>query len=128
MKRLLPLLFTIAFVAFLLMVVAVADRGEGARWWWFLDRIPFGDKLGHLGLIGMLSLCCNVSFPPKRRDGYRRFMTTTTLVLLVLVSAEEIAQAFKPHRSCDPLDWIVDLLGLAAGQVAAAWIRARVFS
>ena len=128
MKRLLPHLFTTSFVIFLLLVVAVADRGEGARWWSFLDRVPYGDKFGHVGLIGVLSFCCNLSFPSRQRSGIRRFVSTTTLVLLVLVTAEEIAQAYNPHRTCDLLDWLADLVGLGAGQAAAAWIRRRFFS
>ncbi len=123
MKRHIPLILAILFAAFVIAVIGVADRGEGDRWWGFLNRIAYGDKFGHLGLVGMLSFLCNLGFPPRRRDGYRRFITTTTLVLLALLTGEEIAQAFKPNRSCDFLDWVADLCGSYLGQTAAAFLR-----
>lgn len=115
------------FVAFLLCVLTIANRGEGGNWWGFLTAIPFGDKLGHLGLMGGLSLLCNLAFPPQRTDSYRRFITTTTLVILIIISVEEVAQAFIPTRTCDWFDWLADLVGLFSGQVLAAGIRRRFF-
>lgn len=125
MKRPIAIAAAIGFVLFMITIVIIADRGEGGRWWGFLEHIPFGDKLGHLGLMGTLSLLCNVAFPPRRFSGFRRFLTTTTLVLLVLVTLEEVAQAFLPHRSCDALDWLADLAGLAIGQWLAAVLRMK---
>ncbi len=111
------------FIAFLLVVVSIANRGEGGNWWAFLGRIPYGDKLGHVGLMGGLSFLCNLAFPPRRRDSYRRFITTTSLVILVIVSAEELTQAFIPTRTCDLFDWLADVVGITAGQLLAARLR-----
>lgn len=111
------------FIAFLLVVVSIANRGEGGNWWAFLGRIPYGDKLGHVGLMGGLSFLCNLAFPPRRRDSYRRFIPTTSLVILVIVSAEELTQAFIPTRTCDLFDWLADVVGITAGQLLAARLR-----
>lgn len=119
LKRRISAALAVSFALFLLAITLIADSGDGDRWWGFIHRIPHGDKLGHLGLMGMLAFLCNLGFPPRRTDGYRRIITTTTLVLLVLLTAEEITQAFKPHRTCDLMDWLADLLGLALGQTAA---------
>ena len=51
----------LAFIAFMITIITIADRGEGSRWWGFIERIPYGDKVGHLGLIGTLSLLCNLA-------------------------------------------------------------------
>jgi polysaccharide biosynthesis protein VpsQ len=118
MQRL-PIVFALLFGLFLLAITFIADRGDGGRWWGFVDQIPYGDKAAHLVLMGMLAFLCNLGFPPRRDDGYRRIITTTSLVLLALLTADEIAQAFKPHRTCDPMDWLADLLGLTLGQMAA---------
>ena len=121
-------LFAVAFIAFLILVIIIADRGEGGKWWAFLEHIPFGDKVGHLGLIGTLSLLCNLAFHPRQPGWLPGWITFVTLVLLVILSGEEIAQAFIPHRTCDLFDWLADLAGLAAGQTAALWMRARLFA
>lgn len=117
----------VAFIVFLILVIIIADRGEGEKWWSFIDHIPYGDKVGHLGLIGTLSLLCNLAFHPRQPGWLPRWITLVTLILLVILSGEEIAQAFIPHRTCDIFDWLADLAGLATGQVAALWMRKRLF-
>lgn len=109
----------LAFGLFIIAVIIIADRGEGGTWWPFLHCIPFGDKLGHIGLFGTLSLLCNLAFPKFRLRFLPRLITATTFVLLILISLEEIAQAFIPARTCDLLDWFADVAGLALGQCAA---------
>ena len=122
-KQKLPLLAALAFIVFLIGVIVIADRGEGNAWWAFLDRIPYGDKAGHLGLIGTLSLLCNLAFRPQPPGFLPRWITLTTLVLFLVLSLEEVAQAFIPTRTCDFYDWLADLAGLAAGQVLAGQLR-----
>ncbi len=62
------------FIAFLIAAVVIADHGQGAQWWPFINRISFGDKLGHLGLFGTLGFLCNLAFP-SQRVRYIRFIT-----------------------------------------------------
>jgi hypothetical protein len=114
-----------AFIILLIAIIVIADRGEGSRWWAFIDVIPCGDKFGHLFLIGTLSLLCNLAIPARPTAWLPRFITLTTLVLLILLSLEELAQAFIPTRNCDFFDWLADLAGLALGQ-AAAGLLARM--
>ena len=109
----------LGFILFLLAVVVIANRGEGNHWWPFLSRIPYGDKAGHVGLFGALSLLCNLAFPNRRPNRLPAFITKTTLVLLIIISLEELSQAFLPTRSLDLFDWLADLLGLALGQTLA---------
>jgi VanZ family protein len=127
MKRVLALSAALIFITFFITIIVIADRGEGDRWWGFIHQIPFGDKVGHLGLIGTLSLLCNLAFSSGKPAGRSRFITRATLILLVLLTLEELAQAFLPHRTCDLFDWLADLAGLALGQIAATWILSRMF-
>lgn len=113
------------FIILLISIIVIADRGEGCRWWPFIGRIPYGDKVGHIVLIGTLSLLCNLAIHPRPCAGLPRFITLTTLVLLVLLSLEELAQAFIPTRTCDLFDWLADLAGLALGQSAATGLLTR---
>jgi VanZ family protein len=115
------LALTFLFIAFFCLIVALADAGQSSRWWPFLARVPMGDKIGHFGLVGLLSLLCNLAFPARRLRWGRRVgpVTLTTAILFFLVSAEELSQAFIPSRQLNLLDWFADLAGLAAGQVVA---------
>ncbi|MEI6674981.1 MAG: VanZ family protein [Verrucomicrobiota bacterium] len=116
----------LAFIAFFIIIIGIADRGEGDQWWAFIGRIPYGDKVGHLGLVGTLSLLCNLAIPPRPATRSTRLITLTTWVLLVFLSLEELAQAFIPTRTCDFFDWLADLAGLALGQFAASLLRRGV--
>lgn len=115
-------ILAVGFILFMVVIVAIANRGEGDRWWSFIHTIPYGDKLGHIGLMGALCLLCNLAF--KRR--HYRFLppsiTRVTFILFVLVTLEELSQAFISTRSCDLFDWLADLVGLALGQFAATSI------
>ena len=111
------------FILFMFLIVTIANRGEGDRWWSFIHAIPYGDKLGHVGLMGALCLLCNLAFTPRRFRVLPAFITRVTFVLFALVTLEELSQAFIPARSCDPLDWLADLVGLTLGQLAATAIR-----
>lgn len=127
MKRALSVTAALGFVAFFVIIIQIANRGEGGRWWAFIDHIPYGDKVGHLGLVGTLSFLCNLAIPAWKFSRLPRFVTPTTLVLLVLLTAEEFSQAFQPFRTCDFYDWLADLAGLALGQIAAHLLRERFF-
>ncbi len=114
------------FILFMLVIVTIANRGEGHRWWSFIHGIPYGDKLGHVGLMGTLCLLCNLAFPPRRFRFLPVAVTRVTFILFVIVTLEELSQTFISTRSCDPLDWLADLAGLAVGQIAATLSRATL--
>ncbi|MBN9691625.1 MAG: VanZ family protein [Verrucomicrobia bacterium] len=121
LRWLLPTL-TLGFIVVFLGIILIANRGEGDRWWAFLKSIPAGDKLGHVGLVGLLSLLTNLTFPGTH-PRLPRWLTRTTFILLVLLTLEELAQAFLPHRTCDFGDWVADLIGLGLGQTLALRFR-----
>jgi polysaccharide biosynthesis protein VpsQ len=108
----------VAFIGFFIWIIVIADQSDGVPWWSFIEMIPFGDKVGHLGLVSTLSLLCNFAFTRWKSDRWR-FITRTTWVLLILLSLEELSQGFIPHRHLDVFDWLADLAGLAVGQFCA---------
>lgn len=121
--RPLAVLSAVGFIGFFIWIVGIANSGNGALWWSFLDRIPFGDKVGHLVLIGTMSFLCNLAFPSRKMGLFRRSVTLTTLILFVLLSMEELSQAFIETRHLDVFDWLADLAGLAIGQFCAMRLR-----
>jgi VanZ family protein len=120
MKRALAILAAASFVIFFVIIVTIANRGGGNLWWGFVDRIPFGDKLGHLGLTGTLSFLCNLAFPTRHpNQRILKVINRPTLLIGILLAAEELSQAFIPSRTCDVMDGLADLTGLALGQLLA---------
>ncbi len=117
--RNLAVLAAVSFVAFFIWIVAIANRGDGALWWAFIHRIPAGDKMGHLGLIGTMSFLCNLAFPSRKLA----FLTLTSLVVLLAFSLEELSQGFIATRQLDFFDWLADAAGLVLGQAGAVKFR-----
>ncbi len=122
MKRIAPPFAALVFAAFFVSIIIIANRGEGGNWWPFIERLPMGDKIGHLGLVGALSLLCNFAFHLRQPAWLPQRVTPVSLVLFVLLTSEELSQAFIPSRTCDPFDWLADLLGIACGQ----WLATRI--
>ncbi len=122
MRRIAPPFAALVFAAFFVSIIVIANRGEGANWWPFVERLPMGDKIGHLGLVGALSLLFNFAFRLRQPNWLPQRFTPVSLVLFVLLTSEELSQAFIPSRTCDPFDWLADLLGIACGQ----WLANRI--
>lgn len=112
----------LSFILFLITAITIANRGQGGNWWAFIHHIPYGDKIGHIGLMGTLSFLCNLAFPRPSVKILTIPATPATLIVLTLVTLEELSQAFLPNRNCDLLDWLADLLGIALGQITALLI------
>ena len=105
------------FMVFFIWIVVIADEAKGTPWWSFIIAdIPYGDKVGHLCLIGSMSFLCNLAIPSRKPGFLRRTLTLTTFVLLVLVTLEELSQGFIASRTLDFFDWLADLVGLGCGQ------------
>lgn len=114
----------VGFIAFFVWIVVIADRGQGTPWWTvIIAPIPFGDKVGHFCLVSTLSFLCNLAFRAKRPDFLPRFVTLVTLILLTVLTLEELSQAFIIGRHLDFYDWLADLAGLTFGQFCATKIQ-----
>lgn len=109
----------LTFGLFIIAAVVIANLGYGESCWPFIYHVRYADKIGHIMLFSTLGFLCNLAFQDFRIRFLPRFVTATSFVLLVLISLEEISQAFIPSRHCDLLDWLADLAGLAIGQIAA---------
>ncbi|MCB0019559.1 MAG: VanZ family protein [Anaerolineales bacterium] len=113
---------TIGFIILLIGIVIGADTGfEGFRAFY---NVPGGDKLGHFLLIGTLAFLVNASLGARRvRLGPLQPLLGSLLVTLV-VTAEEFSQIFLAHRSFDLMDLTADFVGiLILGRLAAHLIR-----
>jgi VanZ family protein len=94
---------------------AVPDLRAGAA-------IPFGDKLGHLALYGVLGLAL--------AWGRGHAQVSIPHILLLAIGAlygmtDEVHQMFVPGRQPDLADWVADVIGLAIGYGTALTLTGR---
>jgi polysaccharide biosynthesis protein VpsQ len=100
------------FGLFLILVVILADQGQVKAVFGFLYNFPYGDKVGHFGLYGILAFLLSLSFLPVRVRVLALKPLRSSLILAGIVTLEEISQAFFPTRRADPLDLAASLAGI----------------
>ncbi|WP_260680576.1 VanZ family protein [Thalassotalea sp. PS06] len=102
----------LAFFAFVLWVIYLANIGNNNVVFQWVAQTPYGDKLGHLFIFGFLTLITNASLKFKTVSLGRVNTYLGTLLVSVFVLAEEFSQGFLPTRSMDIQDVIADAIGI----------------
>jgi polysaccharide biosynthesis protein VpsQ len=116
--RLAFILFTSAFVS----LVVLADRGQIGQIWEFIALVPFGDKLGHLGLVGTLTVLMNLQLKRRKADP----LMLGSLIVLTGMMLEEGSQYFIPARSFDGYDALANLVGVLCGEGLVRMLPRRI--
>ncbi len=88
-----------------------------------LDKLPYGDKLAHITVFGLLSLLVNLAvFEAWPKLDRRWLAVSASLVLAILIGLEEWSQRLFPTRHASVWDLLASYLGVAA----CAWIALQI--
>ncbi len=82
-------------------------------------KIPYYDKIAHFFLYSIFGLILYSA--SIRTERMRDKELSAFLIGAVYAFTDEIHQRFVPGRSCDPMDFLVDAVGIAAGIVFYIW-------
>ena len=105
-------ILTACYVIILAVIIFVADRKSTAYLLNFIGNIPFGDKIGHFVLMGVLSFWVNLLLNLRTVGiGKIRYLLGSVIVL-GLVTIEEFSQLFIKGRTFDKTDLIADFIGI----------------
>ena len=111
----------ILFTLFIILIIILADLGQ-LGFLKILNQIPFGDKIGHFVLYGILTLLLDLTFtralPHPRR---KLIILRIALILILLIGLEEYSQQFFAKRTFD----LVDLAFSYLGVIFFSWIALR---
>ena len=119
MKQNLIYAATLSFIGLLAYIVWSAATASRSKLFEIINSVPLGDKLSHFLLVGLLTLLVNLSLRNRRITIASRDWLLGSLVVLVVVTLEELSQHFIPNRELDPLDLLANYLGvLVFGQFA----------
>ena len=102
----------IGYVFVLAVIIFIASR-KGTRYVLnFVGNIPYGDKLGHFLLMGFFAFLLNLVLKAKT-FGFGKFnYLLGSLIVVVVVTLEEISQKFVAGRTFDWGDLVFDYLGI----------------
>lgn len=123
MRRWIP---AILFIAFIGWIIIEADLGSQNPLIQLANSIPYGDKIGHACIYGVMAILVTVAsrFRTWSLLGMRFFYGTSLVLFFALL--EEGSQYFLKTRNFDLYDAIADLVGVGlAGFILTSW-RKRV--
>jgi hypothetical protein len=83
------------FAVILVAIVYAADAGIAKPAFDFVRGLPLGDKVSHFVLAGTMSTLANLAFQGRRLNGSRYAPGLPTIILAVIVVAEEISQILR---------------------------------
>lgn len=115
----------VALLGFIIWIIFMANTGRRTMFFDLSQAIPYGDKLGHAVLYGGLALLINGASRFKTYGIGRVLIYIGTLVVILFVVIEELAQGLIPTRTLDALDLGADALGLVLASVASYCVAIR---
>ena len=107
-RILLPLSFFI-FIAFIIYLADTADHNFAFR---VIGHIPYGDKLMHGLLYGVMALLLNYGLKFKSYKFLSFDVQVGAMAVLVFATIEEISQYWIASRTFDLLDLLADFVGV----------------
>lgn len=119
---------TIGYITFILLVIIAADMGQLNFFIRWIHSIPYGDKLGHFLLVGMLAFVINLSWKSARfRWGWGSILKGSFIVFII-ITLEEISQLFISYRHFDFGDLLSNYLGILLLGHLAIYLAPRELS
>jgi VanZ family protein len=122
LRRLIPLC-AVGFFCFLIWVIYLANTGKSSIFFQLIASIPYGDKLGHFSLFGLLTLVTNFAFKLKSYKVYSMELYFGTVLVAIFVTIEECSQYFIPNRTFDLFDLLADFIGIVFFNFITIYLR-----
>lgn len=105
-------LLTAMFAVFIGWVIYLADTGQKSIFFDLVRIIPYGDKIGHFFLFGLLALGANLALKRRGISAGRIFVPFGAIVIFGVVIVEEFSQKLMPGRTFDVNDMLASLAGV----------------
>jgi hypothetical protein len=105
-------ILTVCYTLILAGIIFIANRRSTAYILGFVGTIPFGDKIGHFFLMGILSFLVNLILEAREIVFGKIRYLLGSLIVAVIVTIEEFSQLFIRGRSFDWSDLVADFLGI----------------
>lgn len=120
-------IIAVIYIFILAGIVVLADVRETQFLFTFIRRLPYGDKIGHFCLMGMFSLIVNLALNARTIRIWKLNCLLGTLIVLIVVFAEESSQFFVGGRSFDAGDLLADAAGILLFGEAARFVVKKYF-
>lgn len=109
------------YVLLLSGIVAFANLGTAEWVFTVASLIPYGDKVGHTVLMGLLAFFLNGALCCRTLAIGRGHLLVGSMIAYLLVFAEELSQIWMASRSFDVYDLLFDVIGIFLFGRLALW-------
>lgn len=120
-------LFACGFFIFILWVIYMANTGQSSVFFELVSLIPYGDKVGHFMLFGILTLTANIGLQFKALSFGKLQVFWGATFVLIFAGLEELSQHFSSRRTLDLSDFIADVAGIALFSLLTTAIQKKYF-
>ena len=120
------MLLGVLFCLFILWVIMMANSDQQTIFFTLVKSLPYGDKLGHFFLFGLLTLGVNIGTAFRLVPLYRIRVFLGSLLVLLFVTVEEASQHFIPARTMDGMDLMADIVGITLFSLITLYIRKQL--
>ena len=102
----------LVFFFFILWIIILADSANYNFAFFVVGTVPYGDKIAHATLYGMMALFLNfgLGFKTKKFLGFD--MQIGAILVLLFAGLEELSQYYFPSRTLDIYDFVADFIGI----------------
>ncbi|MEI8621636.1 VanZ family protein [Pseudoalteromonas sp. B129b] len=113
---------SVVLLGFIVWIIYLANTAQHSIFFEFVASIPYGDKLGHFCLFGLLTLGANFAFKLKSFTLLSLKIYLGSSVVFVFVLVEELSQYFIPSRTLDATDLLADIVGIITFSLVTKFI------
>ncbi|AZG74345.1 VanZ family protein [Shewanella livingstonensis] len=106
------IVITAAFFSFIVWIIYLANTGSHSIFFDLIKPMPYGDKVCHMLLFGLLTFVTNLALQSRHFQLGRLPLYYGTVLVSIFVLSEEISQGFIPSRTLDIIDLVADAVGI----------------
>lgn len=120
--RIVATLAAVSVIVFTIWIIHEANIARDNILFRTVRATPYGDKIGHCLLAGLLTLVANFLFRHRCFKLSKAPLPRGSLLVALLVLLEEGSQAYLPTRSFDLYDALANFVGIAFASLPAIWL------
>lgn len=118
-------LLAAVYIILIVAIIFIADMEQYRHLLQPIRGIPYGDKISHFLLMGLLALLVNLSFSCSRVKVFGIHFLKGSLIVTAIVTIEEFSQLFFKYRTFDLVDLFSDYMGILLFGRIASFIQHR---
>ena len=103
---------TVLFIFFIAVIIFLANTGGDLGLLKLIHKIPMGDKIAHMTMVGTLAFLVNLSLKAQTFEFLKFQILVGSAIVLCSITVEECSQIWIAHRNFDLLDLTFNYIGI----------------